>query len=140
MAVSAILVIILIVEWFLSRRFEFRGFMWTVCLTLTASQWIGIQTDPGNFIILLPVLALLFSTLDERFRHMGRYFVWFLMVVLTAGLWWMFISTLSYSYQPIQSSVMFFPLVGLCFVLLYWVRWWVIRPSTLWFDQISRRG
>jgi hypothetical protein len=140
MILTVIIIIMLIVEWFLSRRYEFRGMMWTICLTLTASQWIGIQTDPGNFIILLPVLALLFSIIDERFRHLGRYFIWFMLAVLLVGLWWLFLSTISYSYQPIQNSVMFFPLVGLCFLLLYWVRWWVIRPSTLWFDQIAKRG
>lgn len=140
MILSVIIILMLIAEWFLSRRYEFRGFMWTICLTLTASQWIGIQTDPGNFIILLPVLALIFSTIDVRFRNLGRYFIWFLMVALLVGLWWLFLATVTYSYQPIQSPVMFFPLVGLCFVLLYWMRWWVIRPSTLWFDQISKHG
>ncbi len=132
--------LVLIVEWFLSRRYEFRGFLWTCCLTLTISQWIGIQTDPGNFIILLPVLALLFSIISERYRHMGKYFIWFLMVILLVGLWWLFLRTVTYEYQPIQSSVMFFPLVGLCLLLLFWVRWWAVRPIELWFDQISRQG
>lgn len=132
--------LLLVVEWFISRRYEFRGFYWTCCLTLTVSQWIGIQTDPGNFIILLPVLALLFSIIDERYRHLGKYFIWFLMIVLLVGLWWLFLGTVAYTYQPIQSSVMFFPLVGICLLLLFWVRWWAIHPTQLWFDQISGRG
>ncbi|GAP20936.1 glycosyltransferase family 87 protein [Leptolinea tardivitalis] len=140
LALTIILSVLLIVEWFLSRRYEFRGFLWVCCLTLTVSQWIGIQTDPGNFIILLPVLALLFSIIDERYRHMGKYFIWFLMILLMIGLWWLFLGTVSYEYQPIQSSVMFFPFVGLCLLLLVWVRWWAIRPIQLWFDQISRQG
>jgi hypothetical protein len=140
LGLTIILGILLLVEWFLSRRYEFRGFLWVCCLTLTVSQWIGIQTDPGNFIILLPVLALLFALIDERYRQMGKYFIGFLMLVLMVGLWWLFVGTLSYDYQPIQSSVMFFPLVGLCLLMLFWVRWWAIHPTELWFDQISRRG
>ncbi|NMB53194.1 MAG: DUF2029 domain-containing protein [Leptolinea sp.] len=140
MGLTVIFCILLLVEWFLSRRYEFRGFMWVCCLTLTVSQWIGIQTDPGNFIILLPVLALLFSIIDERYRHYGKYFIGFLMLALGIGLWWLFLGTVTYDYQPIQSSVMFFPLVGLCLLLLFWVRWWAIHPTELWFDQISRGG
>lgn len=139
MGLTILLSLVLLVEWFLSRRYEFRGFLWVCCLTLTVSQWIGIQTDPGNFIILLPVLTLLFSTIDERFRHLGKYFIAFLMITLLIGLWWLFLGTVSYDYQPIQSSVMFFPLVGLCLLLLFWVRWWVLHPTRLWFDQISGR-
>ncbi len=139
LGLTIILSLVLLVEWFLSRRYEFRGFLWVCCLTLTVSQWIGIQTDPGNFIILLPVLTLLFSVIDERYRHMGKYFIVFLMITLLIGLWWLFLGTISYEYQPIQSSVMFFPLVGLCLLLLFWVRWWAIHPTRLWFDQISGR-
>lgn len=138
MGLTVILVLVLIIEWFLSRRYEFRGFLWTICLTLTAAQWIGIQTDPGNFIILLPVLALLFSIIHERYKVAGNFFTWFLMALLMGGLWWLFIRTITYDYQPIQNSVMFFPLVGLCLILLFWVRWWVVRPSRLWFDELTR--
>ncbi|NLF52515.1 MAG: DUF2029 domain-containing protein, partial [Leptolinea sp.] len=89
MGLTVILVLVLIIEWFLSRRYEFRGFLWTICLTLTAAQWIGIQTDPGNFIILLPVLALLFSIIHERYKVAGNFFTWFLMALLMGGLWWL---------------------------------------------------
>ncbi len=135
---TVILVIILMIEWFLSRRYEFRGFMWTICFTLTAAQWIGIQTDPGNFIILLPVLALLFSIIHERYQTAGNYFIWFLMGLLMIGLWWLFLRTVTFDYQPIQNSIMFFPLVGVCLILLLWVRWWAVRPSRLWFEEITR--
>lgn len=140
LGLTAILSILLLIEWVLSLKYEFRGFLWTCCLTLTASQWIGIQTDPGNFIMLLPVLALLFSIIDERYRSAGKWFIGFLMIVLLVGLWWLFLSTLTYGYQPVQSSVMFFPLVGLCLILLFWVRWWAIRPAQLLYSQYSRRA
>lgn len=140
LGLTILLSILLLIEWILSLKHEFRGFMWTCCLTLTASQWIGIQTDPGNFIMLLPVLALLFSIIYERYQYAGKWFIWFLMVLLLVGLWWLFLSTVTYGYQPVQSSAMFFPLVGLCLILLLWVRWWAIRPAQLLYDPFSRRG
>jgi hypothetical protein len=139
LGLTILLTIMLLVEWVLSLKHEFRGFLWTCCLTLTASQWIGVQTDPGNFIMLLPVLTLLFAIIDERYRSLGKWFIWFLMIVLVVGLWWLFLSTVTYGYQPVQSSVMFFPVVGLCFVLLFWVRWWAIRPAQLLYNRFSLR-
>ncbi|MEI8131545.1 MAG: glycosyltransferase family 87 protein [Leptolinea sp.] len=139
LGLTILLSILLLFEWVQSLKHDFRGFIWTCCLTLTASQWIGVQTDPGNFIMLLPVLALLFSVIDERYRLAGKWFIYFLMLALLVGLWWLFLNTVSFGYQPVQSSVMFFPLVGLCFLLLFWVRWWAIRPAQLLSDQFSRQ-
>jgi hypothetical protein len=140
LGLTIILSIWLLIEWVLSLRFEFRGFIWTCCLTLTASQWIGIQNDPGNFIMLLPVLALIFSVVNDRYRVSGKWFIWFSMAGLLAGLWWLFLGTVTYTYQPVQSSVMFFPLVGICLLLLLWVRWWAIRPEQLLNDPYARQG
>jgi hypothetical protein len=136
---TVVICLILLVEWGLSLKHEFRGFMWTCSLTLVLSQWIGIQTDPGNFVMLLPVLPLIFAIIDERYRTAGKWFFWFLMSVLLIGLWWLFLSTVTYGYQPIQSSVMFFPLVGICIILLFWVRWWVLNPVQPFYDQFAKR-
>jgi hypothetical protein len=53
LGMSALIGLMLIIEWMAARGKEFRWFLWTACLTLTASQWIGIQTDPGNFMMFL---------------------------------------------------------------------------------------
>jgi hypothetical protein len=129
--VTGLLVLLLLGEWWLALRKEFRWFLWTACLTLTASQWIGIQTDPGNFIILYIAVVLVFAVWEERAGKAGHPVVWILMILLFFGPWVLFLQTDSYADKPIQSPIMFFPLPLYLLVGLYWVRWWAIRPSRL---------
>lgn len=136
-ALTGVVVVVLLLEWWVALRSEMRGFLWASGLTLMASQWIGIQTDPGNFIVLFPVLMMILSLLDERWRGRGNLIILGLLVVALVGIWAIFLSTVEYADQPIQSPVMFFPLPGLILLLLYWVRWWAIRPPRPWLEQID---
>jgi hypothetical protein len=133
---TAFLSLILLVEWRLSTRTGFRGFLWAACLTLVASQWIGIQTDPGNFIVLLPAMILVFSVLEERWKRAGMIFSIFSMVILFFGIWLIFLNTIQAGYQPQQSPVLFFPLPAFLLVTLYWVRWWSFRTPNVWLDDL----
>lgn len=138
-ALTGVMALLLLIEWWSNRRAEFRGFLWTACLTLVASQWIGIQTDPGNFIILYPAVILVFAVLDERWRTGGRVFVIISMIILAAGIWAIFLATVQSADQPVQSPVMFFPLPAFLLLTLYWVRWWAIEPPTVWYDMLDGR-
>ena len=139
LALSGVMALTLLIEWWNNRRAEFKGFIWTACLTLVISQWVGIQTDPGNFIVLLPALILAFSLLDERWRLVGRFFIILSTLVLFAGLWALFINSVTtINGQPVQSAIMFFPLPAFLLVALYWVRWWAIEPPTVWYERLER--
>jgi len=131
--------LLLLAEWVFSRRGGYRAFLWCACLTLVVSQWIGIQTDPGNFIILYPALALIFSTLSERWKRAGEIISLGIMLLLLLGLWAFFLATVEYGAQPQQSPLMFLPLPGLLIPGLYWVRWWVIRPGNIMFEWLSNQ-
>ena len=135
--VSGLLALILIMEWQISLKTKMKGFVWTVCLTLVASQWIGIQTDPGNFIVLVPVLVYLFSVWQERWKKNGNIFILVTMIILFIGLWWLFTVSLIPGAQPQQGPIMFLPLPGILLPLLYWVRWWAINSPSTWYDEVS---
>ncbi|NMC79819.1 MAG: DUF2029 domain-containing protein [Chloroflexi bacterium] len=135
LAIMGLLALLLLVEWWLVRKANFRGFTWVACLTLVASQWIGIPTDPGNFIILLPALALIFALWQERWERVGSIFAVLSMLVLLAGLWGIFLATVEYGDQPQQSPIMFIPLPAFLLIMLYWVRWWAFKFPKVWFDQ-----
>ncbi len=137
-ALTGVMAVILLVEWWFARKAETRGFLWAAGLTLTVSQWIGIQTDPGNFVVLFPVLMMTLAMLDEHWRRRGGVVIGSLLILLLASLWWIFLSTVQYGDQPVQSPVMFFPLPFILFILLYWVRWWAVRPPRPWLDQFSQ--
>jgi hypothetical protein len=139
-ALTGVIVVVLLFEWVTGRNADYRGFVWMACLTLVASQWSGIQTDPGNFLVCFPALALIFALIDERYRRLGWLFSTLLMVIIGVGLWAIFINTLDYSGgQPQQSPIMFFPLPAILFVLLFWVRWWAFHPVNNWFDLVYER-
>jgi len=133
---TGILVLLLGGEWLASRRKEFHWFLWTACLTLTADQWIGIQTDPGNFIVLLVPLVLIFAMWEKRLRRAGVIAAIGSMLILFAGLWLLFLGTIDYGYQPQQSPVMFFPFPLFLLVGLYWVRWWAMKPARMPLEEL----
>ena len=135
--VAGFLGIVLLIEWIVVRKQKDpKPFIWTASITLVISQWIGIQTDPGNFILLMPALVLVLSILETRWRW-GKAISFLILLSLFVGLWVLFIQTGTPGAQFQQSPVMFLPLPGILLILLYWVRWWVFRPPTVWFDEIE---
>ncbi|MEA4909855.1 MAG: glycosyltransferase family 87 protein [Anaerolineaceae bacterium] len=137
LAITGVLAVVLIFEWWLSTRTEeYRHFLWTACLTLVVAQWIGIQTDPGNFIVTMPAIVLIFTMWEERWHRGGRIVSLSSMLLLLVTIWGIFLLTVQYGDQPVQSPVMFLPLPAFLLFGLYWVRWWAIRPPNVWFDSI----
>jgi hypothetical protein len=137
-ALTAITVLILLIEWWNNRHADDRGFLWTVCLTLAAGQWTGIQTDPGNFIVLFPALMLVLAILDERWKTRGRIMIVILLLVVFISIWVIFLNTVENTGQPVQSSIMFLPLPAFLLFTLYWVRWWAVQPPKVWFDMVEK--
>jgi len=125
------------VEWWNNRHAEGRGFLWAASLTLVVSQWIGIQTDPGNFIVLFPALMLVLALLDERWKTAGWVMILVFLLLLFVGIWALFLNTVEYGSQPVQSPVLFIPLPAFLLLMLYWVRWWAVEPPSVWYDRIG---
>jgi hypothetical protein len=111
--------------------------MWTACLTLVCSQWAGIQSDAGNFIIMFPALVLIFKIITERWKKRGDVIIWGIMILLFFGLWVVFLATLQHLDQPVQSPIMFLILPAALILMLYWVKWWVVKPPSVWYDEIA---
>lgn len=132
---SGILAVILGLEWWLGRNSKGIYFIWVSLFTVLISQWIGIQTDPGNFILLYPALFFSLQVISRRWKRDTTLFIISLLSVITIGLWVLFLTTVQNSYQPIQNSILFFPLPILVFFLLYWVRWWVVNSKHIDFSD-----
>jgi hypothetical protein len=117
--VSLLLGGLLLWEWRKAFRAEFPAFLWAFALTLTVSQWIGITTDPGNFIILTLPLVLVLKRLYEM--RQGPWMVALTLGILFAGLWVLFLLTLPPGGNQ-QSPIMFFPLPLFLLIGLYGIR------------------
>lgn len=133
LAVTLILSAFLFVEWIAARGKEVRWYLWTACLTLVLGQWIGIPTEPGNFIILFPALILVLGMLEERWGMRVRWVSLASLFLLGGGLWAMALLTAE---NGVPSLLLFLPLPTFLIFGLYWVRWWAIRPIRPLLDQL----
>jgi hypothetical protein len=117
--ISLLLCGLLFWEWKKALWSGFSAFLWAFALTLVASQWIGITTDPGNFIILTLPLVMVLKLLYEM-RH-GMIFTAITLAFLFFGLWVLFLLTLPPGGNQ-QSPIMFFPLPLVLFIGLYVIK------------------
>ncbi len=110
--------------WAWRRAVRYPGqYPWAMWLTLAASQWVGIQTDPGNFVILLPALVYVWAEALRRWKRWGAAFVMLSVVGLWVGLWAFFVSTLTVHHgQPMPSPWLFVPVPGYALLGLWWLR------------------
>ena len=127
--------LVLAYEWWQSRKGDTNRLIWTGLLTMVISQWIGIQTDPGNFIMLFPALILILSVISRRWEEQNMLLTGTILALLLFGIWIIFLTTIQKSYQPIQSPVMFLPFPAFCLLGLYWVKWWVVGSKQLLWNE-----
>ncbi len=104
---SVSVVFLLIHEWRKMWGMAYESFLRIIGITLVLSQWSGITTDPGNFILLFLPLVIVLSFLQVR---MGSWSVLALMLLLFFGLWGIFLWTVDLTSLQVQSPIMFFPL------------------------------
>jgi hypothetical protein len=74
-------------------------------------------------------MVLIFSVWRERWGKAGDWIVLLALLVVFVGLWALFLNTVQYGDQPQQHSIMFLPMPLFVLVGLYWIRWWVLRPT-----------
>lgn len=127
---SGLSIIVLLIEWFFGRHSGQLKFYWVVSLTLVLGQWVNIQTDPGNFIVMFPAIIMIVKMIEDRWKNFGQWINIGFLAILFFIPWIVFLRTIEYGYQPLQNPVMFFPVPLFLIIGLYWVRWWVINPVT----------
>lgn len=133
---SAVLAIILLVEWWLALKKDLRWFLWTACLTIVVSQWVGIPTIPENYIGFLIPLIFISAMLSERWPHGGDWVAVFLCLVAFLWEWVVYRADITSGQPAMQLNLIIpFPLVLL--VGLYWVRWWAIKPRSLLVEALK---
>jgi hypothetical protein len=122
--------VILIAEWIFGKNSRDLKFVWISSLSLILGQWVNIQTDPGNFIIMFPAIILSLKVFEERWKNFGQWLNIVLLAILFFIPWLIFVNTIDFNYQPIQNPIMFFPVPIMLIIMMYWVRWWVKNPVT----------
>jgi hypothetical protein len=132
---SVLLGVIILVEWWLAARRDFRWFLWIACLTLVVSTLIGLPVTPDGYILLTLPLFLVGAVFDERWRKGGKWVVLIGIFVVFTWEWYLFITTLV-NRQAGMRLLLIFPTPVMLMIGLYWVRWWAIRPRRLLIDEM----
>ncbi len=122
---------ILLTEWYASRNGGYRHMLWTAMLTLSLTPLLGLPAEPTNYVVLLLPLILVCSIMDERWGPFGRWMAIITLLLAFFGLWFIFWGAGG------QERALFVPLPLALLGLLYWVRWWAIRPPRTWRDQVA---
>jgi hypothetical protein len=137
-ALTALLAVMLFLEWRAVRGRDFRHFIWTVSLTLTVSPLMGIPMPPDYAVFLLLPLTVLFALLNERWsRPRGWGVGGWLLLVLLAGGWAVYLGSVGTESYRALLATLFLWLPAIVLIGLYWVRWWAVRPFRTWWERVE---
>lgn len=132
---SIISATIMLFEWWLALKAEFRWLVWTVSLTLVLSLWVGLPALPENLVLLIPPLVIVIGAYSERWKWSGNLIALVSLIIILVWEWWIVLNMSSTS-SSIDSLALLFPMPLLCLIGLYWVRWLVTRPRKLLIDDM----
>jgi hypothetical protein len=129
--------VLLVIEWWQALGKDLRWFLWTAGLTLVITNMIGFPTATSNYVVLIPVLTLVISILDQRSVGFGRYFVILVMLIVLGGVWWLYFETERPGLGLQQAPIMFIPLPVLVFIMLYWIKYWALNSVRLPVEKLE---
>ena len=133
---AILLGIILFLEWLGSVNSHYRHIVWTVCLTLAVTPFMGLAVFPSNHVVLLPSLLMIVMLIWERWT---RQRVWFVLLVLLSAFlvpFWLYYRVVSGAPAIYSDLLIVLPPIA-AVIGLYWMRWWAFRSPRTWFDQIG---
>jgi hypothetical protein len=122
----------LIGEWILAWGRNDRWFQWTALLTLVMTVVFPFRVTSTDFVVLLPVMFLLFRSWQERWGAGGQRTAWAVLSAVTIGFWVLFLLTVQQTREyPLMQILPPF----LCLICLWWVRWWAIHRQRLFYEE-----
>lgn len=134
---TAVLLLVLGVEWFAARGKHFHHFLWTACLTIAVTPLLGQRVELELlFPLTLPIMLVVIIT-RERWKKVGDG-VGFLLLWFFFGLpWILYFEGLPerFGLSTEQFLFVFWPLFSV--LGLYWTRWWMVHPPRTWLDRFA---
>lgn len=122
----AALFVFIIWEWIQVWGKDVGWFIWTAALTISVSILFEPHISTEDYVLLLPLLVMIFGYWVERWGISGQIAVWISMLVLGVGLWLIFITATP---GPGEPASLYLPLPLFTILGLLWVRWWVTRSN-----------
>jgi hypothetical protein len=101
---------------------------WAACLAAAVTPLTGMPVENGGMVFQLPALILAASVFSQRWAVIGPWVALLALLMAWLGGW-------IFQALAVESGFLWLSLFSI--FLLYWVRWWVVRPARLWADQVS---
>jgi hypothetical protein len=125
----------LVIEWILVMKKDERWFLWTTMLTIVISNVIGYRSGIDHYVLMLPVLFVILQAWESRSQKTSQILTIFVCLFFSAGYWVYFYLTDQIFYEP---TWVYMVLPAVCLVGLWWTRWWFIRPSRLYVEELAQ--
>lgn len=133
-----LLILLLGYEWNKTLTGDPRRLYWVTCLTLAATPLLGFRTEMENLAVLVIPLALVFAVIPDRWKGVGSFLNFLLIVLLFAAPWALYLFAVP-RYGGLAEEFLFLFLPVFTVLGLYWIRWWAIRPPRVWADAVNRK-
>lgn len=134
---TAVLVLVLGVEWMAARGKHFSHFLWTTCLTIAVTPLLGQRVELDQlFPLTLPIMLVVMIS-RERWKKVGDG-VAFLLLWFFFGLpWILYFQGVpeGFGLSMEQFLFIFWPVFSVLGLL--WARWWMVRPPRTWLDRFA---
>ncbi len=127
--------IYLVIEWILVMKKDERWFLWTSMLTIVISNVAGYRSGIDHYVLMLPVLFVILQAWETRSQKTSKYLTILVCLVFSAGFWIYFYLTDQIFNEPLW---VYMVLPAVCLVGLWWTRWWFIRPSRLYVEELAQ--
>ncbi len=134
---TALILVLLFIEWRNVRQKDFRHFLWTSSFTLAITPLLGIPVIPQSYSLLFFPLILFLSILAERWPRPHRWGLSGIIFILFIFGFWIVTATLYLkgSFSAL-SDVLVLVYPGILVLSLYWMRWWAVHPPRTWSDSL----
>jgi hypothetical protein len=135
-ALAVLVAFLLLVEWVSNRSKGLRAFLWTAMFALVVGPWVGVRFLPEDMVVFLPAILLVNSIWIERWRRAGLILAILSLLSLVLGSWVLAGTNIWRPLAEVKQAQFLLLLPFFFWVLLYWVRWWAIRPPSVWVDYL----
>jgi hypothetical protein len=130
---SGSFVIVLFTEWWLAMKKDYPRMLWTAALTLAITPLLGLPTYPQNYVVLIIPLTIALSVMSNRWSPSRTIIISGILVLLFIGLW----AIAVYAVDP--KTALFFPMPMSVILMLYWIRWWVVKRPLESIDSLKSK-
>ena len=117
---SGFFAIVLLAEWWLAMKKDYRRMLWTAALTLAITPLLGLPTYPQNYAVLIIPLIVALSVMSNRWPSSRTIIIDGLLVFLFVVFWAIAL------FATDVKTALFFPLPVFVILMLYWIKWWVV--------------